>query len=76
MDHIDVGNGKQIVFWPHPREWTIGYWRWPNARIREEVRKHSSKTFGFHGFCLGPIEFRYWPNPKWQFEQLLGKDVQ
>jgi hypothetical protein len=54
----------QVVFWPDPREWSLGYWRWPPFETRlegESVLPGHWLNFGFHGFCLGPVELRYWP---------------
>lgn len=58
---IQTKRSIQIVFWPDPREWAFGPWRWPVSKESREAAKSWPGMFGFYGFALGPVEFRYWP---------------
>src|SRR5262245_15445166 len=44
----------QFIWTLMPTGWSVGQWRWP--------RENTEQNFGFHGYCFGPLEVRYWLN--------------
>lgn len=58
--HVTLGRHIQIVWWGWTR-WRLIRWRFPRADM--VMADGSLAGPIFHGFVLGPVELRYWPEP-------------